>query len=169
LLGALAVGIVVRLPQAPARAAAEHRAPRPTITIDPQTGMTFAPAPSSAAPALTAQQAWKRYARSAHSPRTTIPSWVTARLGLLTIPVGPADAPFTDKLRKSHGEAYSALNKLAYGYSSPSACLTLAPVVLPPNARCIEWTFVSASTGSMIVTTWQKIGHWHWPRLSWPS
>ena len=59
-----------------------------TITIDPQVGETFAPAPASAAPKLTAQQAWARYARQNGSDHTAIPSFVHVRLGLLTLPVG---------------------------------------------------------------------------------
>ena len=82
-LGVLAAGVLVaRLQQVPARAATAHRAVPATITIDPQIGETFAPAPSSATPRLTAQQAWQRYAEQAHSSRATIPSFVTAAWAL---------------------------------------------------------------------------------------
>lgn len=130
-----------------------------TITIDPQTGLTFAAAPSSAAPRLTAQQAWARFTRH----KSPIPSDVHAHLGLLTSPVGPATAPGTSHLVKARGEAYTALNELVYGYSSSSGCVTMNPRLLPPpDARCIFWEFLDANTGQQIEGTYQKIGHWHW-------
>jgi len=161
-LGVLAAGfLVARLQQVPARAATADRAVPATITIDPQIGETFALAPSSATPRLTAQQAWQRYAEQAHSSRATIPSFVTARLGLYTLPVGPV-GPGTGHLVQRNGEAYTALNQLVYGFSSPSGCVSTDPyVTFPPDAHCIEWTFLNANTGKMIDSTWQKIGHWH--------
>ena len=59
------------------------------VTIDPQAGETFAPAPATAAPKLTAQQAWARYAARHGSSVTALPSGVRVRLGLLTLPTGP--------------------------------------------------------------------------------
>jgi hypothetical protein len=156
--GTTRAGDLQRPEGAAARAAPAWR----TITIDPQVGETFAPAPASAAPKLTAQQAWARYARENGSDHAAIPSVVHVRLGLLTLPVGPANAPGTSNLTISNGEAYTALNELAYGYSSPSGCVSMNPWVLfPPDARCIEWDFLNANTGTQIDSTWQKIGHWH--------
>jgi hypothetical protein len=152
--------------QRPAHALAASDTERETIMINPQIGMTFAPAPTSAAPKLTGQQAWAQYLRHLASPHTGIPSGVHVQLGLLTLPVGPASLPGTNGLPKSGGKAYTALNELAYGYSSPSGgsgCATLNPrLTPPPDARCISWTFLGANTGEQIDSTWQKVGNWHW-------
>jgi hypothetical protein len=143
----------------PAQSATKHA----TITIDPQVGDTFAPAPASATPKLTAQQAWARYMRHIGNARVVIPSTVHVQLGLFTLPVGPATAPGTSHLTKVNGEAYTAYNELAYGYSSPSGCVTLNPrLMAPPGARCLYWDFLDANTGLQIDSTYQKIGHWHW-------
>jgi hypothetical protein len=134
-----------------------------TITINPQAGETFAPAPVSARPELTAQQAWARYMNHLAISRAGIPSGTHAQLGLFTLPVGPANLPVPNNLPKANGKAYSSLNELAYGYSAPSACVTINPrLVAPPNARCLSWTFLNADTGQQIVSTYQQIGHWHW-------
>lgn len=145
---------------------------RATITIAPGIGETFAPV--SGSPKLTAWQAWVRFARLNGSRPTVMPSAVHVQLGLFTLPVGPADAPGTSHLVKVNGEAYTAHNELAYGYSSPSRCPTTglprppgrqaAPQGrrLPRDARCLFWTFLDANSGKQIVSTWQKIGHWHW-------
>jgi hypothetical protein len=152
--------------QRPAFALAGSGAKRAAIAIDPQIGETFAPAPASAAPKLTGQQAWERYMRHLADPRTGIPRGTQVQLGLLTLPVGPANLPGTSGLPKSNGKAYTALNELAYGYSSPtsgSGCATLNPRLTPPrDARCISWTFLTADTGVQIDSTWQKVGNWHW-------
>ena len=145
----------------PAPAAARVAPAWRTITIDPQVGETFAPAPASAAPKLTAQQAWARYARENGSDRTAIPSFVHVRLGLLTLPVGPADAPGAGRLVHHGSEAYTAYNELAYGLSTPSGCAYVGGPGMrpPPPTPCIEWTFLNANTGKQIDSTWQKIGH----------
>ncbi len=156
-LGLGVTGFLAAKPQqAPARAATHAAVPAP-ITIDAQLGETFAPAPRSAAPALTAQQAWLRYAHHVGSKVTTIPSHTTVRLGLYTQPAGPAFLPGTSRLPKSHGEAYIALNQLAYGYSWHSCPLYVGgPGMLPPPPTpCIEWLFLDANTGQMIIDTWQ--------------
>jgi hypothetical protein len=113
--------------------------------------MTFAPAPASARPRLTAQQAWARYMRQLGYPRhTALPSFMRARLGLFTLPVGPGGSG-----------PYTAHNELTYGYSTPSACTTRNPrVMFPPNARCVGWDFLDANTGNQIVSTEQFIGNW---------
>ena len=80
---------------------------------------------------------------------------IVSQVGFYTLPAGPNGPSGT--------ETYINHNELAYGYSSPSACLTLNPRLLPPpGARCIFWTFLDASTGKQIVSSFQKIGHWHW-------
>jgi len=128
-----------------------------TITIDPQIGITFGPAPQDAAPKLTALQAFKRYERVGEVRQVpSIPSNVTVKLGLLTVPVGPADAPGASKLAKKNGIAYTMLNQLAYGYSWHSCPASRNPYVqtLPANP-CIEWNFVDANTGKQIIETYQ--------------
>jgi hypothetical protein len=126
-----------------------------TITIDPDVGETFAPAPPSAKPRLTAQQAWARYMRQLGYPHhTALPSFIRAQLGLLTLPIGPSGL--------GGSEAYTAHNELTYGYSTPSGCETRNPrVMFPRNAHCIRWEFLDANTGREIDGTWQAIGHWH--------
>ena len=153
--------LALRPQQIPARAAT-HAAASATIAIDAKLGETFAPAPPSAAPALTAQQAWQRYAHHLGSRVTTIPAHTTARLGLFTLPVGTADNPAiaagADKgLTISSDEAYSSLNQLAYGYSSHSCPLYVGGPGMqpPPPTPCIEWLFLDANTGQMIIETWQ--------------
>jgi hypothetical protein len=133
-------------------------APAPRV-IDPSAGDTFAPAPAGAAPALTAAQAWAQYVQ-ANGGKATIPSGLAARLGLVSVPVGPVnpDDPDQAGLATSNGMAYRALNELAYGYSSPTGS---CPMSRNPNnpgpvgKSCIDWTFVDANTGQLIEETWQ--------------
>jgi hypothetical protein len=121
-----------------------------TITVDPQVGETFAPAPADAAPALTAQQAWANYTQVDTSySDSAIPSNVTVQLGLLTLPLGP-EGP-------GGAKAYTAQNQLVYGYSWHNCPASRNPNMqtLPPNP-CIEWNFLDASTGRQIDETWQQ-------------
>ena len=120
-----------------------------TIIIDPTIGEIFAPAPASARPALTAEQAWARYTRVDRSyRRSAIPSNMTAHLGLLTLPLGPSGP--------GGSEAYTAHNELVYGYSWHNCPVSRNPRVkkLPSNP-CIEWNFLNANTGQQIEETWQ--------------
>jgi hypothetical protein len=166
-IAALTIAIVVPLSLLPNPSAADSHQQgslhaldgstptRATIMIDPQIGETFAPAPASAAPELTAQQAWARFERHLGAAHTAIPSGVHVQLGLFTLPAGPNGPGGT--------ETYVDHDALAYGYSSPSGCVTLNPrLKAPPNAHCIFWTFLNANTGVQIESTYQKIGHWHW-------
>ena len=155
-LASLAAGLLVaRLQQSavPARAATIS-AVTATITIDPQVGETFAPAPSSTAPGISAQAAWVQYAQQNGSTETSIPANMTAQLGLLTLPVGPAGSPGTAGLIQNNGEAYKALNELVWGYSNPSPCANANPNVTLPPGSCTEWTFLDASTGKPVDQTW---------------
>jgi len=133
-------------------------APAP-IVIDPSVGDTFAPAPAGAAPALTAAQAWAQYAR-VNGDSATIPAGLSAHLGLVSVPVGPANPDDLDQagLATSNGTAYSALNELAYGYSSPTGSCPMSRNPLNPGPvgkSCIAWTFVDANTGQLIEATSQ--------------
>lgn len=122
-----------------------------TMTVDLGEGAKFAPAPAGANPALTPQQAWARYIKStrvdASERSLAIPRNVAARLGVLTMPIGPMGR---------HGTTtYLAHNELVYGYSWHRCPQSQAPGgTLPPNP-CIEWNFLNASTGAQIVETWQ--------------
>jgi len=132
------------------------------IVIDPSIGDTFTPAPASAVPVLTAAQAWAQYAQ-VNGLRATMPSGLSVQLGLLSVPVGPANPDDADQagLATSNGIVYTALNKLAYGYSSP---IGSCPMSRNPNnpgpvgKSCIDWTFVDANSGQLIEATAQVLG-----------
>jgi hypothetical protein len=120
--------------------------PIATVTIDPRIGETFAPAPPSAHPSISAQEAWAQYATLNGSKKTTIPADVSVRLGLLTIPLGgPSPYP---------GEGYTARDELTWGYSHHSCPVVMGGFSPPPNP-CIEWLFLDANSGHMIEDTWQ--------------
>jgi hypothetical protein len=156
LLGAIAVGVltvkvvsVAELHQGSARATTVS-AVTSTITIDPNVGETFAPAPPTAVPTMTAQQAWASYTQVDTSyTSSAIPSDVTVQEGLLTLPLGPTAA--------NSSETYAAQNELVYGYSWHSCPHSTNPMVqtLPPNP-CIQWIFLDANTGKEIDDTWQQ-------------
>ncbi len=126
------------------------RARTGAVTVHLTGGARFAPAPAGAKPTLTPQQAWARYVKvntSYHS--SAIPrAVVSVRLGLLTLPIG--------RLGPQGTESYLAHNKLVYGYSSHQCPQSQGPPgsTAPPNP-CIEWNFLSASTGRQIVDTYQ--------------
>jgi hypothetical protein len=152
-LGAIGLVIAIEAGSSPART---ETVPA-IITIDSQIGITFGPAPETAAPKLTALQAFKRYERVGEITQLpSIPANVTVKLGLLTVPVGPADAPGASTLTKKNGIAYTVLNHLAYGYSWHRCPASGNPFVhtLPANP-CIDWNFVDANTGKQIIETYQ--------------
>jgi hypothetical protein len=126
---------------------------RTTITIDADYGATFAPPPVNAAPALTAQQAWAQFIQQASgSSNTAIPSTVTVQLGLFTLPIGPDCGTTCSGDPVQNGIAYTALNQLAYGYSSPGDTCVRGNSANPlPDVKCTDWLFVDANTGHMIV------------------
>ena len=155
-LGVLITGIfLARLQKTPARAATVNTLTT-TVTIDASVGETFAPAPSSPAPGMSAQDAWASWARLNGSSATTIPSDVTVQLGLLTLPVGPAGAEGTGGLATYNGEAYTAYNELAYGYSWRSCPASTLPIPVSASNPCIEWLFLDANSGQQIDDTWQQ-------------
>jgi hypothetical protein len=138
----------------------------PVITIDSGLGETFTLTPARH-PALTASQAWARFARFGNNrmPKA-IPARVRPRLGLFTLPAGPADAPGTSMLTKKNGEAYTALNELTWGYSWHECGPVMPPVPLPGSTpapapspspdHCTEWLFLDANTAAQIVQTTQQ-------------
>lgn len=152
----VAVGVLVAQTNLDRAQAITVTAVTTKITINSQIGETFAPPLNTASPTLTAEQAYAQYEQHIGSSATTIPSGVTVQLGLLTLPVGPANSE-TGNLPTQNGIAYTALNELAYGYSWHSCpmTLTLGPSSLPSNP-CIEWNFIDANTGQQIGMTWQQ-------------
>jgi hypothetical protein len=135
-----------------------------TIVVNAASGATFAPAPTGASPALTAEQAWADYVKVAGGS-ANIPSGVNIQLGLVTWPSGSADAPGASGETIVNGVAYVALNELAYGYSEPSPCRpTFLEAPGQPSAAssssgsCVDWLFVDANSGQQIMETWQNVG-----------
>jgi len=94
--------------------------------------------------------------------KAKIPSGLSVQLGLVSVPVGPAnpDDPDQAGLATSNGIAYSALNELAYGYSSPPSSCPMSQNPLNPGPvgkSCTDWTFVDANTGQLIEETSQVL------------
>lgn len=114
-----------------------------TITVDPGIHETFAPPPSDAAPAMTAQEAVDAYA----GKHISIPGYVTVQLGLLTLPVGPDCGPECEHNNIVQGNmVYSVLNKLVYGISR-----RVCPAGSGrPDWQCTQWDFIDANTGKYI-------------------
>jgi hypothetical protein len=142
---------------------AARSTPRP-IMINSSTGETFAPA-SSETPAVTAAQAWAAFAHGGSNQLSkAIPAGTTVQLGLVTLPVGPADAPGAARLTHSDGEAYTALKELAWGFSWKQCGPVVVPVRLPGSSPapvpkpsdCTEWLFLDAKNGKQIDLTWQQ-------------
>jgi hypothetical protein len=118
-----------------------------TITVDPAVNETFAPpASASPAPAMTATQAFLKWMQDTGQAQTTIPSNISAQLGLLTLPTGPDCGSECQGLIIQNGMAYQALNQLAYGYSW-SVCPASSTL---PDVNCLRWIFLDANTGHMI-------------------
>lgn len=85
---------------------------------------------SRPAPGNTVQvgaAAWAEFAQPNNWGSTALPTDTTTQLGLLTLPAGPADAPGAGNFAHSNGEAYTALNQLAWGFSSKQCGPVLPP------------------------------------------
>jgi hypothetical protein len=112
---------------------------RSTIILDQLGPETFAPPPPYLHAKLTAQQAFDVFAKR----QEPIPARIGYQLGILTDPAAITDV-------------------LVWGfYGPPGGCdrsygLGQAPPSPPP--QCIEWDFVSATTGRGVETTFQTIG-----------
>jgi hypothetical protein len=150
--GALALGALAVLLAGGCSTTARARIAKPVtaiISIAPDVGEVFAPAPAHAKPALTPEQAWAEYTHhDPHYRKATIPAYVAVHLGLLTLPLGPSGP--------GGSEAYTAHDELVYGFSWHSCPASRNPRVrkLPPNP-CIQWNFLSANTGHQIDDTWR--------------
>ena len=115
------------------------------IILEPHLpGEVFAPPPTNASPALTALQAAVR--GEGLRPGAAIPPFVSVRLGLFTLPVGPASSCGNDCHGDTfmHGVAYSSYRVLVYGFARsdcPDGSL---------RAHCTQWDFIDANTGKYI-------------------
>jgi len=127
-----------------------------TVTIDPNIGETFAPAPHDAAPKLTAEHAFAQQRRRNGRTVIPIPAGVTVRLGLLTILAGRTN-PHTGHVVTKDGIAYAALNELAWGYASHWCPMSRNPQ-RPGRVKgpCTRWNFLDANTGREIDENWQQ-------------
>lgn len=110
--GGVAAGLTARIPAGLIGGAAPAQS---VIILDPNNhGEVFAPPPSDAARAMTAQEALDAY-EGKHVP---IPDYVTVQLGLYTLSVGPDCGPECEHNNIVQSNmVYSVLNKLVYGFS----------------------------------------------------
>jgi hypothetical protein len=114
-----------------------------TITLDPSIHETFAPPPADAVPTMTAREALDAFERR----HVAIPGFVTAQLGLFTLPVGPDCGPECEHNNIVRGDmVYSWLNKLVWGFSS-SVCPAGSD---RPEWQCTQWDFIDANTGEYV-------------------
>jgi hypothetical protein len=117
------------------------------LVIDSTIGEVFVLATHSVVAPLSSDDAFARYARLNGSTRKVPPAFVTARLGYLTLPVGPG---FPD----------AAHHQLAWGYSYHQHCISrsmnLNDRSTPHAVRpCIMWDFLDATDGTQIDSTQQ--------------
>lgn len=122
-----------------------------TIVIDSSVGETFRAAGSATIGAITASQARTDSVKD-HGVR--IPADATVRTGFLTMPVGPGFTPNADSSPvyaiswHSCGPHFEPLPALS---SNGARTPTHTPAYVP---RCTECTFVDATTGAVLDTTW---------------
>jgi hypothetical protein len=109
-----------------------HATPVTTTKTISVINATWAPPPPSAAPAMTAKQAWLTWSHGE-------PIRPTVQLGLITQPIGLSHCG-----PKCVG--ISVQNKLAYGYYW-TFCLPGAKL---PATKCWNWLFLDANTGAVI-------------------
>ena len=120
-----------------------HATPVTTTITIPVINATWAPPSPGAAPAMTAEQAWKKWGNG-----LPVPLGTTVQLGLITQSMGSRSRCgfVCDGLPVRHGIAYRALNELAYGYYW-AYC---GPGSDRPASQCWDWTFLDANTGKLI-------------------
>jgi hypothetical protein len=139
-LAVLAVGVLAVWNSVSRARAINAIAVTTTIRVN-GTDNTFAPPPSGATPTMTAGQAWALFSR--HESNKAIPPGTKVRLGLLTSLIGPYCGVECDNSIVQNGMAYLAKNQLAYGYSW---------LAFPHrHLRRMNWIFLDASTGQMII------------------
>jgi hypothetical protein len=117
-----------------------------TVRFSNEPGSTFDPPPTSACPAISANEAWSRYlGRSLDGTSPYDPDAVF--LGSLSIET-PANRP-------------GPQNELAWGYAWPGMCGdTRAPFSPPPPKPCTHWVFRDANTGRSLNVDLVSLG---WP------
>ena len=115
ILGAVAAGILAAVGGIVAVSGAQAGTPATAVTSTttiPGTDDIWAPPPSAAAPALTADQAWAKFASGAGLD-TAITSDMTVQIGVITVKVGPYCGTGCDMWTTVNGISYQALNELA--------------------------------------------------------
>ena len=105
-------------------------------------GEKFTPSASTDVPGvLTSDAAWRALTRQLGTQQDAPPASVTGTLGTLTFQQ-LVDAP-------------------VYAFTNDSGCLYTGPIPVTGHSfpsrptRCVEWTFVNATTGAMIESTWE--------------
>jgi hypothetical protein len=114
-----------------------------TITLDPGIDETFAPPLADVVPTMSAREALDAFERR----YVPVPGFVTAQLGLFTLPVGPDCGPECEHGNIVRGDmVYSSLNKLVWGFSS-----RVCPAGSDrPEWQCTQWDFIDANTGEYV-------------------
>jgi hypothetical protein len=141
-IGVIALAVLAAAWVVTHRAHSLQSTPVTKTTTIPGITATWAPPPPSAAPAMTAAQAWQKYSHISEIIRARV------QLGLITQPMGSkSHCGFVcDGLTVHNGIAYRALNQLAYGYY----WISCAPGTNLPATSCWNWMFLDANTGHLI-------------------
>jgi hypothetical protein len=156
IVSAVAAGILAAagaiLAVSAAQAGTSVTAVTSTITVQ-GTDAIWAPPPAAAAPALTADQAWAKFA-SGTGWDTAITSDMTVQRGSFTEEVGKYCGTECDMWTTVNGISYRALHELAYGYYW-SSCPNGTSL---PATACQNWFFLDANTGKLIIGVGHRSG-----------
>jgi hypothetical protein len=138
-----ALALAIALLETGAVLAIHHSSERAnSISVEPGIGEYFVPLPFGADAAHVSAEA--AYSRLNGRP-APIPSQVTARYGLLTMPLGP----------DSHGGIrYQYKDRRVWAFTSPGCTRTAGPTqqthsetAAVASAPCLHWQFIDALTG----------------------
>ena len=142
-IGVVALAVLVAAWVVTHRADSLRSTPVSTTKTIPIINAKWAPPSPGATPAMTVEQAWKKWGNG-----LPVPLGTTAQLGLITQSMGSRSrCGFAcDGLPVRNGIAYRALNELAYGYYW-AYC---GPDSSRPASQCWDWTFLDANTGKLI-------------------
>jgi hypothetical protein len=136
------------------------RKTRLSVTVTVNSLVTFAPPPPDAMPALSPQQALRQSDEHRRSRHALSPAYRTVKLGILSLLLGPYCAADCHSSLVRNGFAYQILDRLAYGYSRPSICVSRNRIHQLRPARCVRWEFIDADTGQVIIATQQYRPKW---------
>jgi len=118
--------------------------PSGTVTIESDIGETFS-ASSSVTPGLSAQAAWDLFTKQgAGAP---LPANMTPSTGYLSVPLSVG------------GSSYSIKNEAVWAFVYPTQCVTTLPSSSADQWDCDHWVFLSASTGSFVFASYQKLSN----------